>query len=420
MAGVARRRRHDPRGRRRAHRPRPPRGRAGPPRRPAAQARQLLRRVERDRDRLGRRGDRERAPPPRRARLLRLRRRRPYLPIDMAGKDAVFLSPHKFAGGPGTPGVLVAKRALLQRRVPSVPGGGTVVFVSPTERSYHPDPEVREEAGTPAIVESIRAGLVFALKEAVGAEEIHRRERAFARRALASWAENPNLRILGNPALERLAIVSLGIRHPRGMLHSNFVVALLSDLFGIQARSGCFCAGPYIHRMYPVDPEWSAAMHAQAVLGRAGREARLHPPQLQLLHQRGRLRVPRRGGPPARERGLEAAAALPLRRGHRALAPRERRPTAAADPRRPVGRRAAPDRARERPRAAARAGAPDHRRDRLARAEPGPARPLPLVPAARRGRGQRLSADAHHGSDVSELRFRRAQPAGAVDRHHAQ
>ena len=198
----------------------------------------------------------------------------PYLPIDMAGKDAIFLSPHKFAGGPGTPGVLVAKRALLRRRVPSVPGGGTIVFVSPTAHSYHPDPAIREEAGTPAIVESIRAGLVFALKEAVGAEEIRRREGAFARRALASWGENPNLRILGNPALERLAIVSLGIRHPRGMLHSNFVVALLSDLFGIQARSGCFCAGPYIHRMYPVDPAWSAAMHAAGGARPPGRDAR--------------------------------------------------------------------------------------------------------------------------------------------------
>jgi hypothetical protein len=129
---------------------------------------------------------------------------------------------------------------------------------------------VREEAGTPAIVESIRAGMVFALKEAVGADEIHRREDAFARRALASWGESPNLRILGNPELERLAIVSLGVRHPRGMLHANFVVALLSDLFGIQARSGCFCAGPYLHRMYPIDPAWSAAMRDDAVRGRAG------------------------------------------------------------------------------------------------------------------------------------------------------
>ena len=85
----------------------------------------------------------------------------PYLPIDMRGKDAVFLSPHKFPGGPGTPGVLVAKRSLLRRPVPTVPGGGTVLFVSPAGQSYHPDPAMREEAGTPAIVESIRAGLVF-------------------------------------------------------------------------------------------------------------------------------------------------------------------------------------------------------------------------------------------------------------------
>src|SRR3954447_2800002 len=194
----------------------------------------------------------------------------PYLPIDMAGKDAVFLSPHKFVGGPGTPGVLVAKRRLLRGRVPSVPGGGTVVFVGPTGHSYHPDPAVREEAGTPAIVESIRAGLVFSLKETVGAVEIRRREAGFAGRALASWGENPNLRILGNPALERLSIVSLGVRHPVGMLHANFVVALLNDLFGIQARSGCFCAGPYIHRAYPIDPAWSAAMRADAERGRPG------------------------------------------------------------------------------------------------------------------------------------------------------
>src|SRR5512132_1015343 len=194
----------------------------------------------------------------------------PYLPIEMASKDAVFLSPHKFIGGPGTPGVLVAKRRLLTRRVPSVPGGGTIVFVDPVGQRYHPEPAVREEAGTPAIVESIRAGMVFALKEAVGADEIHRREDAFARRALASWGENPNLRILGNPELERLAIVSLGVRHPRGMLHANFVVALLSDLFGIQARSGCFCAGPYIHRMYPIDDLWSRRMDAEVAKGHMG------------------------------------------------------------------------------------------------------------------------------------------------------
>jgi selenocysteine lyase/cysteine desulfurase len=194
----------------------------------------------------------------------------PYLPIDMSGKDAVFISPHKFVGGPGTPGVLVVKRALLRNRVPSVPGGGTILFVSPNGHAYHPDPEVREEGGTPAIVESIRAGLVFALKEAVGADEIRRRESDLARRALRSWRRNPQIEVLGNPDAERLAIVSLGLRHPRGLLHANFVVAALSDLFGIQARSGCFCAGPYIHRMYPIDEEWSRRMDAQVSAGHMG------------------------------------------------------------------------------------------------------------------------------------------------------
>jgi len=199
----------------------------------------------------------------------------PYLPIDMnpddlAYKDAVFISPHKFPGGPGTPGILVAKRWMFRNRVPTVPGGGTILFVSPGGHSYHPDLAIREEGGTPAIVESIRAGIVFAVKEAVGAEEIHRRERELARRALSSWATNPRIEILGNPDVERLAIVSLGIRHPPRLLHANFVVAVLSDLFGVQARSGCFCAGPYIHRMYPIDDEWSARMDAEVGRGHVG------------------------------------------------------------------------------------------------------------------------------------------------------
>ena len=193
----------------------------------------------------------------------------PYVEIDMnaapavadghlAYKDAVFVSPHKFVGGPGTPGVLVVKRSLLRNRVPAVPGGGTVVFVSPYGHSYHPDPAIREEGGTPGIVESIRAGLAFELKEAVGSDEIRRRERDFARRALRSWGANPQIEILGDTERERLAIVSLGLRHGGSLLHANFVVAVLSDLFGIQARSGCFCAAPYLHRMYPIDDVWSA------------------------------------------------------------------------------------------------------------------------------------------------------------------
>ena len=206
----------------------------------------------------------------------------PYLPIDMnpsperedgqlAYKDAVFVSTHKFVGGPGTPGVLVAKRALFANRVPTVPGGGTITFVSPKLHTYHPDPEIREEAGTPGIVESIRAGLVFALKEAVGADEIRRREESFARRALTSWGANPRIEILGNTGLDRLAIVTLGMRHTDGrLLHSHFVAALLNDLFGIQVRSGCFCAGPYIHRLYPIDDGWSSWMERQSAAGNLG------------------------------------------------------------------------------------------------------------------------------------------------------
>jgi hypothetical protein len=154
--------------------------------------------------------------------------------------------------------------------VPAVPGGGTILFVSPTGHTYHPDPVIREEGGTPPIVEAVRAGLVFALKDAVGTDEIRRREDDFVRRALDSWGANPQIEILGNPALERLAIVSLGLKHPRGLLHSNFVVAVLNDLFGIQARSGCFCAGPYVHRMYPVDEAWSEGMSSEVSLGHMG------------------------------------------------------------------------------------------------------------------------------------------------------
>ena len=117
----------------------------------------------------------------------------PYVDIEMyapagvdsaAYKDAIFLSPHKFIGGPGTPGVLVVRRELMSNRVPVVPGGGTVMYVNPVEHRYYDDPEHREEGGTPAIVESIRAGLVFQLKAAVGTATIQQHEEALLERAV--------------------------------------------------------------------------------------------------------------------------------------------------------------------------------------------------------------------------------------------
>jgi selenocysteine lyase/cysteine desulfurase len=184
----------------------------------------------------------------------------PYLRIEMGSpatgldyKDAIFLSPHKFIGGPSTPGVLVVRKALLSNRVPAVPGGGTVSYVNTEEHHYLADPEHREEGGTPAIVEAIRAGLVFRLKDEVGVDEIRKREESFVRRAIAYWGEVPEISILGNPLAERLSIVSFVIRYGDGHLHHNFVVAVLNDLFGIQSRGGCSCAGPYGHRLLGID-----------------------------------------------------------------------------------------------------------------------------------------------------------------------
>jgi selenocysteine lyase/cysteine desulfurase/CRP-like cAMP-binding protein len=188
----------------------------------------------------------------------------------LAYKDAVFLSPHKFVGGPGTPGVLVAKRALFTNAVPTVPGGGTVTFVSIDGHDYFEEIEHREEAGTPAIVESIRAGLVFQLKSAVGIDAIREREESHVRRAMTSWKSNPNIGVLGSTELPRLSIVSLGLRHPRGMLHPHFVVAVLNDLFGIQARGGCFCAGPYLQRLHTLDDDFVEAMQCEVLGGRGG------------------------------------------------------------------------------------------------------------------------------------------------------
>jgi selenocysteine lyase/cysteine desulfurase len=204
----------------------------------------------------------------------------PYIEIDMYGgrdkdplayKDAIFLSPHKFIGGPGTPGVLVARRELLRNRVPDVPGGGTVAFVNPTEHRYLDDPVHREEGGTPAIIESIRAGLVFQLKQAVGIEVIRAHEDAYLRRAVEAWRHEPGIQILGNLDAERLSIVSFVVRAPSGRyLHHNFVVSLLNDLFGIQSRGGCSCAGPYGHHLLGIDLDRSHEFERQIAVGCEG------------------------------------------------------------------------------------------------------------------------------------------------------
>ncbi|CAF4600179.1 unnamed protein product, partial [Rotaria socialis] len=177
----------------------------------------------------------------------------PYVKIDMnpseiASKDAVFISTHKFVGGPAAPGILIAKRKIFTNEVPSDCGGGTVNFVTRTQTEYVKDIETREEGGTPNILGSIRAGLVFHLKESVGCHTIETREDALVEKFFARFRNHHTLFVLGPSTVARLGIFSFLIYVPsiQKYLHHNFICVLLNDLFGIQVRSGCSCAGPYV------------------------------------------------------------------------------------------------------------------------------------------------------------------------------
>ena len=186
----------------------------------------------------------------------------PYVKIDMRpGKadqlDAVFLSPHKFVGGPDTPGVLVFHESIYKLASPSTAGGGTVTYVSSSEHHFTSDIEAREDAGTPAIVQKIRTALAFWVKEQIGVETIHAQEKSFITRAIARLRHNPNVQILGNLEAPRLAVFSFLIRCENQYLHPRFVVRLFNDLFGIQSRGGCACAGPYGHSLLNIDLEHS-------------------------------------------------------------------------------------------------------------------------------------------------------------------
>ena len=138
-----------------------------------------------------------------------------------------------------------------------------LAFVDPVGHRYLDDPVAREEGGTPAIIESIRAGLVVALKQAVGTDLIAAREERLWQHVLRRWAASPGIEILGSRQASRLSIVSFRIRHGARFLHHNFVVAVLNDLFGIQARGGCSCAGPYGHRLLAIGAARSHALRAE-------------------------------------------------------------------------------------------------------------------------------------------------------------
>lgn len=199
----------------------------------------------------------------------------PYVPIAMspvsgAEIDAIVVSPHKFIGGPGASGILIVRRDGVTTDKPTWPGGGTVKFVSPDTHDYSANLEAREEAGTPNVVGDIRAALAFIVKHAIGLEQMERRNRELAKQAFAAWKAIPQLELLGLQEPDRLPIFSFRIRNGKGgYVHQQLVTRMLSDRFGIQARGGCACAGPYVHRLLSIDPEHSEQIR-QAIL--AGEE----------------------------------------------------------------------------------------------------------------------------------------------------
>ncbi|KAI3952675.1 hypothetical protein MKX01_013637 [Papaver californicum] len=227
----------------------------------------------------------------------------PYMDMDMRsgnldGYDAIFASPHKFLGGPGTPGILMMNKSLYELRssAPSTCGGGTVSYVNdfnPKDTLYHDDIEEREDAGTPPIIQKIRASLVFWVKEFVGHNLIEKQEEFYIEKALKRLLPNPNIWILGNTEVKRQAILSFlvfpnsttnsrpsivderkrGLYSVRGSgkpLHGPYVAKLLNDLFGIQARGGCACAGPYAHHLLGVDQSLSLAFRSTIQKGYLG------------------------------------------------------------------------------------------------------------------------------------------------------
>ena len=173
-------------------------------------------------------------------------------------KDAVFLSPHKFPGGPGASGLLIIRDSAVKTDRPTWPGGGSVSYVSPWAHDYFSSIIEREEAGTPNIIGDIRAALVFLVKSAIGVEFIAKRDRELGERALKVWSKNPNLNLLGVDKPHRLPIFSFTVHDDHGEhIHHQLFTHMLSDITGIQARGGCVCAGPYGHRLLGVEREES-------------------------------------------------------------------------------------------------------------------------------------------------------------------
>jgi selenocysteine lyase/cysteine desulfurase len=200
-----------------------------------------------------------------------------YIKIDMNHDpesyfDAIFFSPHKFLGGPGTCGVLVFNEKIYRKDLPpTVAGGGTVVYVGFKNHDFSDDIETREKAGTPPILQAIKAALVLELKEKIGVDTIEQVERSYTDYFIEKLKKIKHVELLGNIASdERVPIVSFNIRHNDRILHPRFVAKLLNDLFGIQSRAGCSCAGPYGHILLGINHQTSEKYRRFIVQGCEG------------------------------------------------------------------------------------------------------------------------------------------------------
>ena len=188
----------------------------------------------------------------------------PYVEINMnidekSYFDAVYFSPHKFIGGPGSAGILVVNSKIYDKSIPpTVSGGGTVSYVSSFAHDYLDNVEEREKAGTPGILQVVKAALAIELKNKVGIDNIIRKEREYTDKVMNRLNKNEKIEILGpTDPDKRISIISLMIKHKDKYLHPRFLAKLFNDLFGIQTRAGCACAGPYGHRLLNIDNERS-------------------------------------------------------------------------------------------------------------------------------------------------------------------
>ena len=194
----------------------------------------------------------------------------PYVDIDMHPEnenqalDAIFFSPHKFLGGPGTSGVLVFNKKLYHNMIPDCPGGGTVSWTNPWgEHKYIDNIEDREDGGTPGFLQTIKTALAVKLKEDMGVDNILKREHELTDIIFKHLSDIENIKILAGQHQDRLGVISFYIDD----LHFNLGVKLLNDRFGIQTRGGCSCAGTYGHFLLHVDQKTSNELTNEISIG---------------------------------------------------------------------------------------------------------------------------------------------------------